>query len=65
MDKGIQGWQNVQLLKWARAGAPAVLVDPVGLPRREGRLVRGHGQWLPALAHLPRLAATPRVRYDR
>ena len=27
-----------------RAGAPAVLVDPVGLPRREGRLVRGHGR---------------------
>src|SRR6185312_6482163 len=48
-----------------RAGAPAVLVDPVGLPRREGRLVRGHGRvaarpGAPAAAggHAP-------VRYDR
>ena len=66
MDKGIQGWQNVQLLKWARElGLRLSWSILWGFPGEKDDWYEDMAQWLPALAHLPPPAATPRVRYDR
>ena len=66
MDKGIQGWQNVQLLKWARElGLRLSWSILWGFPGEKDDWYQDMAEWLPALAHLPPPAATPRVRYDR
>jgi ribosomal peptide maturation radical SAM protein 1 len=66
MDKGIQGWQNVQLLKWARElGLRLSWSILWGFPGEKDDWYEDMAEWLPALAHLPPPAATPRVRYDR
>jgi len=66
MDKGIQGWQNVQLLKWARElGLRLSWSILWGFPGEKDDWYEDMAGWLPALAHLPPPAATPRVRYDR
>jgi ribosomal peptide maturation radical SAM protein 1 len=66
MDKGIQGWQNVQLLKWARElGLRLSWSILWGFPGEKDDWYEDMAQWLPALAHLPPPAATPRVRFDR
>jgi ribosomal peptide maturation radical SAM protein 1 len=66
MDKGIQGWQNVQLLKWARALGLRLSWSVLwGFPGEKDDWYQDMAQWLPALTHLPPPAATPRVRFDR
>ena len=66
MDKGIQGWQNVQLLKWARALGLRLSWSVLwGFPGEKDDWYEDMAQWLPALTHLPPPAATPRVRFDR
>jgi len=66
MDKGIQGWQNVQLLKWARElGLRLSWSILWGFPGEKDDWYEDMAEWLPALAHLPPPAATPRVRFDR
>jgi ribosomal peptide maturation radical SAM protein 1 len=66
MDKGIQGWQNVQLLKWARElGLRLSWSILWGFPGEKDDWYEDMAQWLPALTHLPPPAATPRVRFDR
>ena len=66
MDKGIQGWQNVQLLKWARElGLRLSWSILWGFPGEKDDWYQDMAQWLPALTHLPPPAATPRVRFDR
>jgi ribosomal peptide maturation radical SAM protein 1 len=66
MDKGIQGWQNVQLLKWARElGLRLSWSILWGFPGEKDDWYEDMAEWLPALTHLPPPAATPRVRFDR
>jgi ribosomal peptide maturation radical SAM protein 1 len=66
MDKGIQGWQNVQLLKWARElGLRLSWSILWGFPGEKDDWYEDMAGWLPALTHLPPPAATPRVRFDR
>jgi ribosomal peptide maturation radical SAM protein 1 len=66
MDKGIQGWQNVQLLKWSRElGLRLSWSILWGFPGEKDDWYQDMAQWLPALTHLPPPAATPRVRFDR
>jgi radical SAM superfamily enzyme YgiQ (UPF0313 family) len=66
MDKGIQGWQNVQLLKWARElGLRLSWSILWGFPGEKDDWYEDMAQWLPAMTHLPPPAATPRVRFDR
>jgi ribosomal peptide maturation radical SAM protein 1 len=66
MDKGIQGWQNVQLLRWARElGLRLSWSILWGFPGEKDDWYEDMAQWLPAMTHLPPPAATPRVRFDR
>jgi ribosomal peptide maturation radical SAM protein 1 len=66
MDKGIQGWQNVQLLKWARELGLRLSWSVLwGFPGEKDDWYEDMARWLPALTHLPPPAATPRVRFDR
>jgi ribosomal peptide maturation radical SAM protein 1 len=66
MDKGIQGWQNIQLLKWSRElGLRLSWSILWGFPGEKDDWYEDMAQWLPALTHLPPPAATPRVRFDR
>jgi len=53
MDKGIQGWQNVQLLKWARElGLRLSWSILWGFPGEKDDWYEDMAEWLPALAHL-------------
>jgi ribosomal peptide maturation radical SAM protein 1 len=66
MDKGIQGWQNLQILKWARElGLRLSWSILWGFPGEKDDWYEDMAQWLPAMTHLPPPAATPRVRFDR
>jgi ribosomal peptide maturation radical SAM protein 1 len=66
MDKGIQGWQNIQLLKWARElGLRLSWSILWGFPGEKDDWYLDMAAWLPAMEHLPAPAATPRVRFDR
>src|SRR5487761_111987 len=66
MDKGIKGWQNVQLLKWARElGLRLSWSILWGFPGEKDDWYEDMAGWLPALEHLQPPASTPRVRCDR
>jgi hypothetical protein len=66
MDKGIQGWQNVQLLKWsAELGLRLSWSLLWGFPGEKDDWYQDMAGWLPALEHLQPPATTPRVRFDR
>jgi hypothetical protein len=66
MDKGIQGWQNVQLLKWcSEFGLQLSWSVLSGFPGEKDEWYEEMAAWLPALEHLPAPAGTPRVRFDR
>ena len=66
MDKGIQGWQNLQLLKWSRELGLRLSWSVLwGFPGEKDDWYQDMAAWLPALTHLPPPAATPRVRFDR
>jgi len=66
MDKGIGGWQNLQLLKWARASGLRLSWSMLwGFPGEKDDWYTDMASWLPALEHLQPPASTPRIRYDR
>ncbi len=66
MDKGIRGWQNVQLLKWSRELGLrlswSVLWD---FPGERDEWYREMAGWVPRLEHLQPPAGLARLRYDR
>jgi ribosomal peptide maturation radical SAM protein 1 len=66
MDKGIQGWQNVQLLKWSRQLGLRLSWSLLwGFPGEKDDWYEDMAGWLPGLEHLQPPAAVPRVRFDR
>lgn len=66
MDKGIQGWQNVQFLKWARELGLRLTWSIIwGFPGEKDEWYEEMAGWLPALEHIPPPQALVRVRYDR
>ncbi|HEX6525459.1 MAG TPA: RiPP maturation radical SAM C-methyltransferase [Streptosporangiaceae bacterium] len=66
MDKGIQGWQNIQLLKWSRQLGLRLSWSLLwGFPGEKDDWYLDMAGWLPALEHLQPPAATPKVRFDR
>jgi ribosomal peptide maturation radical SAM protein 1 len=66
MDKGIQGWQNVQLMKWARElGLRLSWSILWGFPGEKDEWYEEMAGWIPALEHIPPPAATVKLRFDR
>ena len=66
MDKGLQGWQNIQLLKWSRQLGLRLSWSLLwGFPGEKDDWYLDMAAWLPALEHLQPPAATPKVRFDR
>jgi ribosomal peptide maturation radical SAM protein 1 len=66
MDKGIQGWQNIQLLKWSRElGLRLSWSVLANFPGEKDDWYADMAAWMPALEHLPPPAGTHQVRFDR
>ena len=66
MDKGIQGWQNVQLLKWSRElGLRLDWSILWGFPGEKQEWYEAMASWVPALEHLQPPLNVVRIRYDR
>jgi len=67
MDKGTQGWQNIQLLKWAREFGMRVSWSILwDFPGEEDAWYVDMAKWLPLLEHLqPPSSPVIRLRYDR
>jgi len=66
MDKGIQGWQNIQLLKWCRElGLPLFWSIIWGFPGEKDDWYREMAAWVPPLEHLQAPDAMNRIRFDR
>jgi ribosomal peptide maturation radical SAM protein 1 len=66
MDKGIKGWQNVQLLKWAREFGLKVSWSVLwGFPGEKDDWYRESATWLPALEHLQPPFGLVRIQFDR
>jgi ribosomal peptide maturation radical SAM protein 1 len=66
MDKGVQGWQNLQLLKWSRELGIRLTWNLLwGFPGEEDAWYAEMAQWFPALEHLQPPGGASRVRYDR
>jgi ribosomal peptide maturation radical SAM protein 1 len=66
MDKGIKGWQNVQLLKWAREFGMKVAWSVLwGFPGEKDDWYREFAGWLPALEHLQPPFSVVHIRFDR
>lgn len=66
LDKGVQGWQNVQLLRWARELGVRVGWNYLwGLPDDDDAWYADMAAWLPAIEHLQPPFSVVRIRYDR
>jgi ribosomal peptide maturation radical SAM protein 1 len=66
MDKGIQGWQNLQLLKWScELGLQLTWSVLSGFPGEKDEWYEDMAAWLPALEHLPPPSGMSVIRYDR
>ena len=66
LDKGVQGWQNVQLLRWSRELGVRVGWNYLwGLPDDEDGWYADMAAWLPAIEHLQPPFSVVRIRYDR
>jgi ribosomal peptide maturation radical SAM protein 1 len=66
MDKGIKGWQNIQLLKWAREFGMNVSWSVLwGFPGEKDDWYKEFSSWLPALEHLQPPFGLVRIRFDR
>jgi ribosomal peptide maturation radical SAM protein 1 len=66
MDKGVQGWQNLQLLKWAREFGLRLSWSILwGFPGEQEDWYWQMAEWIPALEHLQAPAGVHRLRYDR
>jgi ribosomal peptide maturation radical SAM protein 1 len=66
MDKGVQAWQNVQLLKACREVGVRLSWNFLwGFPGEEDAWYAETASWLPALEHLQPPSGVTRVRFDR
>ncbi|PYQ57675.1 MAG: RiPP maturation radical SAM protein 1 [Acidobacteria bacterium] len=66
MDKGVQAWQNVQLLKACRELGVRLSWNYLwGFPGEEDAWYAEMAPWLPALEHLQPPSGVTRVRFDR
>lgn len=66
MDKGVQAWQNVQLLKACRELGVRLSWNFLwGFPGEEDAWYAEMASWLPALEHLQPPSGVTRVRFDR
>jgi ribosomal peptide maturation radical SAM protein 1 len=66
MDKGVRGWQNVQLLKWAREFGLGLSWSFLwGFPGERDAYYSQMAGWLPLLEHLPPPTNVNHLRYDR
>jgi ribosomal peptide maturation radical SAM protein 1 len=66
MSKGIQAWQNVQLLKACRELGVRLSWNFLwGFPGEEDAWYAEMASWLPALEHLQPPSGVTRVRFDR
>jgi ribosomal peptide maturation radical SAM protein 1 len=66
MDKGVAGWQNIQLLKWAQEyGIRLSWAILWGFPGESDEYYREMAQWIPRLEHLEAPTSTIKVRFDR
>jgi ribosomal peptide maturation radical SAM protein 1 len=66
MDKGIQGWQNIQLLKWSRElGLRVTWSVLAGFPGEKDDWYADMAAWMPSLEHLTPPGGTVPIQYDR
>jgi hypothetical protein len=66
MDKGVQAWQNVQLLKACRELGVRLSWNFLwGFPGEDDGWYAEMASWLPALEHLQPPSGVIRVRFDR
>lgn len=66
MDKGVQGWQNLQLLKWSREFGLRLSWSILwGFPGEKEEWYERMAEWIPAIEHLQAPAGVHRLRYDR
>ena len=66
MDKGVRGWQNIQLLKWARELGLRLSWSLLwGFPGEQDDWYRQMAEWVPQLEHLQAPGALAHLRYDR
>jgi ribosomal peptide maturation radical SAM protein 1 len=66
MDKGIKGWQNIQLLKWScELGLRLSWAILWGFPGEKDEWYQDMASWIPALEHLQPPTGMSRLRYDR
>jgi ribosomal peptide maturation radical SAM protein 1 len=66
MDKGVRGWQNVQLLKWARElGLRLSWGLLCGFPGEKDEYYQQMARWIPLLEHLQPPSGLYPLRYDR
>jgi len=66
MDKGVQGWQNVQLLRFAREFGVRMSWGMLwGFPGEEDHWYAQVACWIPLLEHLQAPSGLIRLRYDR
>jgi len=65
MEKGVQAWQNIQFLRFAREqGIRTIWTNLVGFPGEDDDWHRQAAEIFPLLSHLEP-GGTTRVRYDR
>ncbi|NGO41273.1 RiPP maturation radical SAM protein 1 [Streptomyces sp. YC419] len=66
MDKGVTGWQNVQLLKWAREFGLRMMWPILwGFPGEQDEAYAQMAQWIPLLEHLPPPDGVNKILYGR
>ena len=66
MDKGVQAWQNIQLLRWCRESGVRVAWNYLwGFPGERDEWYSSVAEWLPWLEHLNSPSGLVRLRYDR
>ena len=66
MNKGSEGWQNVQILKWvSQFGIRCSWILMYGLPGEDDRWYEEMAEYLPSLCHLQAPRSLTRVRYVR
>lgn len=66
MDKGTQGWQNVQFLKWCgQFGVRTGWNMLNGFPDEDDAWYAEMAEWIPLVTHLQPPGGMPIVRFDR
>jgi ribosomal peptide maturation radical SAM protein 1 len=66
MDKGVTGWQNVQLMKWAQQYGVRLSWSILwGFPGESDAWYAEMAEWMPLLEHLQPPSSLVRLRYDR